>query len=204
MKIKLLVVSSLLLTMGLIASEHEVQLVAGKNFVDCKSILKDSKTAGIRVNKFLSTNNGLQLAYDKVRNIVGSKDAHRYSANYIHQQNDNNSNAHPFILLGGGYEDGAINSQGFYNAGAGISYAITDKVNLIGEVKGIKKHNDNNLDINTNVGFGIKIGTTTYNKPITEDATLNYIAPKIVKRKYITVEPLPAPVFSDDKVNCVK
>lgn len=205
MKTKLLVVSSLLLTtLSLNAVDYEVQLVRGKNFVDCKSKLKDSLTIGVRANTFLSKNNGLQLAYDKVQNIVDYRDAHRYSANYIHQQNENNSDAHPFLLLGGGYEDGINKNQGFYNAGAGLSYAVTNKVNIIGEVKAIRKHDDTNVDINTNLGIGLVIGKTAYNKPIVEDTTVNCIAPKMVTRKYISVEPLPAPIYVDDKVNCVR
>ena len=208
MKTKLLVVSSLLLTtLSLNAADYELQLVAGKDYCEIgKTTHTESNTAGVRLNTFLSKNNGIQVAYDKVRNLSGSKDAHRYSANYIHQQNENNSNLHPFILLGGGHEDGIAQGQGFFNAGAGVSYAVNNRVNLIAEVKAIKKHLDSDKLLNTNLGLGLVLGKTACNKAIAEDYTANYVAPKMVTRKYISVEPtpLPAPVFIDDKVNCVR
>ncbi len=182
------------------ATEVEIQLVGGKNFVDNDktSTYDDSTVLGVRNNIFVNQNNGVQLAYDRLKDVNGTLDFHRYSVNYIHEQKDNNSKIHPFVLLGAGYEDSDEN-QAFFDAGIGASAELTNKVNLIAEIKGIKKHN-NDFDVNTNIGLGLKIGNEPTNEAIKTDCVTENYATKLVNEEPCNINNN----FSDEKVNCVR
>lgn len=200
----LAILTTVLATSLLNAVEGEIQVVGGKNFVDRDktSVYNDANTLGVRTNVFVNTNNGIQLAYDRLKDVNGTKDYHRYSINYIHEQKDNNSNVHPFLLLGAGYEDGDEN-QAFFNAGVGATVEISKNVNLVAEIKGIRKHN-NDVDINTNLGLGLKIG----NEPINNETVVykddNCLAEKYVQ-KVVVKEPVNEEInFPDEKVKCVR
>ena len=198
---KTTILLSTLLTASLLnAADVELQLVGGKNFVDRDktSLYNDANTIGVRTNIFVNPNNGIQLAYDKLKDVNGTKDYHRYSINYIHEQKDNCSKVHPFILLGAGYENGDKN-QAFFNAGVGASTELTKNLNLIAEIKGIRKHN-RDFDINTNIGLGLELGAEPKNEVVKTDC---------ITEKYVTklVEEEPCDIhgnFSDEKVNCVR
>ena len=204
MKIKKgLIYTTILISSIISASEVELQLVSGKNFVDRDktSVYNDSNTLGVRTNVFVNQNNAIQLAYDRLKDANASKDYHRYSINYIHEQKDNNSKVHPFLLLGAGYEDGDKN-QAFFNAGVGASVEITKNVNLVAEIKGIRKH-DNDVDINTNLGLGLKVGVEPKNDETiiykNDCLTKKYIQ-KITAKKPCDIEEN----FPDEKVRCVR
>ena len=199
-KKSLLLATSLLAT-SLFATEVEIQAVAGKNFVDRNkvNVYEDTNTLGLRTNFYLSKNNALQLAYDEGQDVTANKDLHRYSVNYMHIQRDNNSRVHPFMLLGGGYEDGATN-EGFMNGGLGLNIELAHNLSLVGEIKGIKKNVSNDFDINTNLGLGIMIGKEPCNTPCKVDKSVE----KVVNR-YTVVEPVKKPCcVADDKIRCVK
>jgi len=193
-----LLISSLLAS-SLMANELELQVVGGKNFPDRKkiSIYDDANTLGFRTNIFFSKNNALQLAYDNVDKVDGKDDADRYSINYMRTQRDNNSIVHPFMLIGGGYEDGLEEGQGYMNAGFGATIELTNSVNLVGEIKGIKKNKDNDFDINTNIGLGFMFGQEPKNETLKTncDSDLEEIAPTLLESKAL---------FEDDKVNCLR
>jgi len=191
-----LILSSLIAT-SLLAGEVELQVVGGKNFPDRKkiSVYDDANTIGLRSNIFFSKNNALQIAYDKLNNVIDSKDAHRYSINYMGIQRENNSKVHPFFLIGGGYEDGVIEGQGFMNAGVGATIELTNRLNLVGEIKGIKKNEDDDFDVNTNIGLGLMFGQEPINEVVKTDCVIERVAPQLVKRQTIIV---------DDKTNCVR
>ncbi len=188
---------AVLLASSLSASEVEIQAVAGKNYVDnnTKSTYTDSNTLGVRNNIFFSKDNAIQLAYDRLKDVDGTKDAHRYSVNYMRIQRDNGSKVHPFMLIGGGYEDSTVKDQGFVNVGLGTTIELSNRVNLVGEIKGIKKNVDHDFDINTNIGLGIMFGNEPQNKVIKSDCMIEKIAPILVKRRTVIV---------DDKTNCVR
>ncbi len=184
------------------AADVELQLVGGKNFVDRDktSLLNDANTIGVRTNIFVNPNNGIQLAYDRLKDVNATTDYHRYSINYIHEQKNNCSKVHPFILLGAGYEDGDDN-QAFFNAGVGASTELSKHINLIAEIKGIRKHN-NDFDINTNIGLGLKLGSEPKNEVIKSDCITEKYATKLVVEEEPPCDA--SKNFSDEKVNCVR
>jgi hypothetical protein len=206
MKKGLLILLSSVLVSSLMANEVELQVVAGKNFPDHDKLDRyDYGTnLGVRSNFFLSTDNALQLAYDKIEGMdcfCDDEDVHRYSVNYLHISRDNGSSAHPFILFGGGYEDGVNKNQGFFDAGFGATISISKNINLVGEIKGIKKNVDNDFDINTNIGLGLKLGQEPQNKIVKVDCVTEKMAPRLVKRRVVI--PRKAMII-DDKINCVR
>jgi len=197
-KISLLLAATTLAS-SLLATEVELQVVAGKNIPDGDklSIYDDSTTIGVRSNFFLSTDNALQLAYDKIEDVnTANEDAHRFSVNYLHIARDNGSLAHPFVLFGGGYEDGVDEGQGFINLGVGMAVNITNRVSLLGEIKALRKNVSEDMEVNTNLGIGFMFGNEPKNVVIKKDCITEDIAPRLVK-------PLPVPV-TDDKSNCVR
>ena len=195
-----LLAATVLASSLLSAAEVEIQAVGGKNYVDCdkKSTYSDSTVLGVRNNIFVNQNNGVQLAYDRLKDVNGTLDFHRYSINYIHEQKDNDSKIHPFVLIGAGYEDGDEN-QAFVNAGVGASAELTNNINLIAEIKGIKKHN-NDFDVNTNIGLGLKVGNEPTNEVIKTDCVTENYATKLVNEEPCNINNN----FSDEKVNCVR
>ena len=195
-----LLITSILAT-SLLANEVELQITAGKNFPDNDKLdqFDEATTLGVRTNFFLSTDNALQLAYDKIESpacACDDEDAHRYGVNYLHIARDNGTLAHPFILIGGGYEDGVYDKQGFINLGVGMSVNITNNISFLGEIKGIRKNVTKDVELNTNLGIGFMFGNEPKNIVIKKD-TLCDIAPKLVK-------PLPIPVSSDEKLEAVR
>ncbi len=51
-----------------------------------------------------------------------------------------------------------VDSQMFYNGGAGIRYSVNNKVDLVGELQGIRKVEDQDTDLIGHVGVGYKFG----------------------------------------------
>ncbi len=184
-----LIVTAILATSLLNATEVEIQIVGGKNKAEnlytdpCSGYdYKDSNVVGIRDNIFLSKNNALQLAYDRLEDASSNgTNFHRYSINYLRTTRDINSKLHPFFLIGAGHEDGEI-GQKFFNYGIGATLEISNNINLVLESKAIKKH-DHNLDINTNIGLGLMIGNepTNIEPVIVQSPCITTYATKLVK-----------------------
>ena len=202
-----LLACSLLATTILTATEVEIQIVGGKNKAENPTTVpplgydfKSSNVLGVRNNLFLSKNNALQIAYDRLEDATtNGTNFHRYSINYLRTTRDIKSKLHPFFLIGAGHEDGEI-GQKFFNFGIGATFTVNDNFNLVLESKAIKKH-DHNLDINTNVGVGLIIG----NEPKNESVILktNCITERYVEK--ITEEPCDNKGnFPDEKVMCVR
>jgi len=204
MKKGLLVALSTILASSLFANGVELQVVKGRNFPDSSKLAQQyeiSNTIGVRTNFFLSTNNALQLAYDKIEDIKDNKDAHRYSVNYLHIERDNGTLTHPFILFGGGYEDGIKEGQGFINLGAGMAVNITNNISIVGEIKALRKNVNKDMEVNTNLGIGIMFGDEPHNVIIKKDCLSDKVATKLIREKI--VKPIAIPV-TDDKENCVR
>ena len=201
---KILGLSLVLLgTSTLFATEVEIQAVAGKNYVDNneKPQYRDSTNLGVRNNIFMNKNNAIQLAYDRIKDVDNSVDFHRYSINYLFEdRKNNNSKLHPFALAGAGYEDGTNKDQAFLNAGVGASINLDTNLNLILEVKALKKR-DLNIDVNTNIGLGIMLGSEPKNQPTKCDCITEKYAVKLVKPKVIDND---CETFVDEKVRCVR
>ena len=71
----------------------------------------------------------------------------------------------PYALVGMGYEklDRAeastnVDSQAFYNGGAGVRYSVNDKIDLVAETRVIHKVEDQDTDLIGTVGVGFKFG----------------------------------------------
>ncbi len=71
----------------------------------------------------------------------------------------------PFVLGGLGYErlhkseaSTNVDSQMFYNAGAGLRYNINDRVDLVAESRVIHKVEDQDTDLIGSLGLGFKFG----------------------------------------------
>jgi opacity protein-like surface antigen len=83
-----------------------------------------------------------------------------------------------------------VDSQMFYNGGAGLRYNVNDKVDLVAETRVIRKVEDDDTDIIGNVGVGFKFGNRaksiqdlaalTPPKPVTPVAPVAPVAPPAV------------------------
>ena len=192
MKLQALLLSSLVLG-GTLFAQMDIQIVGGKNYIEKKrkKTYNQATTYGIRTNFYLSKNNALQVAYDRLKDPKkGSKDANRYSVNYMGIYNNNNSIIHPFVLVGGGYENGVKKNQGFMNVGIGAQVELTQNLHLVGEIKGIKKNKDGAFDVNTNIGVGYSFAKEPDNdleEVKIEDCKLSKLPPQIIKPKPIVI-----------------
>ena len=97
----------------------------------------------------------------------------------------------PYVYSGFGYErvDNEYNgykSQGFFDAGMGLKYHITDKVNLLADIQGIKKFKDNDLDILASLGLGFFFGANTQSIPETT-APVVHVRPSVPTNREITI-----------------
>jgi cell division septation protein DedD len=118
-------------------------------------------------------------------------------------------------------------SQVFYNAGVGVKFGLTDRVNLVTEVKGIHKVENDDDDIIGTVGVGVKLGTIEKSRPKCDNSqamSLNEFAkmcktapqaapmpapaqklqsePQVVQQSEV-VEQAPVEEVVDEKVKCV-
>ncbi len=71
----------------------------------------------------------------------------------------------PYVLAGVGYErlhkseaSTNVDSQAFYNAGAGLRYNVNKRVDLVAETRVIHKVEDQDTDLLGSVGVGFKFG----------------------------------------------
>jgi cell division septation protein DedD len=169
-----LVISSLATT--LYAIKIEVMPTVGKAFKASDDSLQDDEILyGVRGTVFLNNEVGVQAAYEAstsnvLRNSGGAEtDIERVSVNAIYQK-DTGKRVRPYILVGMGNESthGSVapkqndGSQGFINAGAGLKFGLTKRVDVVTEAKWIRKLSNNDNDIIATVGLGVNTGV---NKP---------------------------------------
>ncbi len=89
-------------------------------------------------------------------------DIERYYINGLHEIH-NGSRLIPFVFAGFGYEQvntkrAGYDSGGFFNAGGGLKYKVSDRFALVSEAKAIKKFDDGDLDISAMLGLGLYFG----------------------------------------------
>ena len=105
--------------------------------------------------------------------INGVKEFHQLDKHFI-----------PYAFAGLGYENVndknlGIKSQGFFNAGGGLKYALSDRFRIVSEAKAIKKFRDNDLDIVATVGLGILFGKHTIQNDIEPNTPKLTVEPKV-------------------------
>jgi cell division septation protein DedD len=169
-----LVISSI--ATSLYAVKIEVMPTVGKAFKASDDSLQDDEILyGVRGTVFLNNEVGVQAAYEAstsnvLRNSGGAEtDIERVSVNAIYQK-DTGKRVRPYILVGMGNESthGSVapkqndGSQGFINAGAGLKFGLTKRVDVVTEAKWIRKLSNNDDDIIATVGLGVNTGV---NKP---------------------------------------
>jgi len=101
-----------------------------------------------------------------------STDVDRFYINGLHNIQTGYNRLNPYVYAGFGYErvDDEYNdykSQGFFDAGMGLKFALSERVNLLADIQAIKKFRDNDLDILTSVGLGFLFGSTKQVAPET-------------------------------------
>ena len=102
----------------------------------------------------------------------------------------------PYALVGVGYEklDRAeastnVDSQAFYNGGAGVRYSVNDKIDLVAETRVIHKVEDQDTDLIGTVGVGFKFGQQQAALSLADLAKRTPVSAPAVK-----VTPIAAPV----------
>ncbi len=125
-----------------------------------------------------------------------STDIDRFYVNGLHNINLNYNRLTPYIYAGFGYERvdkeyNDLKSQGFFDAGLGLKFKITDRVNILADVQGIKKFRDNDLDILASLGLGFFFGANTQSAPEVEAAK---VVPQETKREITIIKVKPETV----------
>ena len=126
----------------------------------------------------------------------------RFYINGLYEINNYNS-LFPFVFAGLGYEsvtDEAYEaqSQGFFNAGAGLKYKLNDKLNLITEAKAVKKFKNSDLDVVAAIGLGMMFEPTIQQREheiITQP--IPHIVPPVIES---TVEPIETMTYQEPPV----
>jgi hypothetical protein len=100
----------------------------------------------------------------------GNTDLHQFYINGVHELNTQFQELKPYVYGGFGYEHvteekNGLESQGFFDAGAGLKYRITDNINLISDIQAIKKFDDKSLDFLGSVGIGFLFGDSIKQAP---------------------------------------
>lgn len=133
--------------------------------------LQDDKIFfGVRGNVYINDNvaiqAGVEASTDNKMSDNGLTDLERVSLNAVYELN-NGYKVRPFGLIGFGGEKVHRNSpsnddsQLFFNAGGGLKFAISDRVDLVTEGKWLRKLENGDNDLIATIGLGIKIGETT-------------------------------------------
>jgi septal ring-binding cell division protein DamX len=144
----------------------------------------------------------------------GDTDIDRFYINGLHNIHTQYSKLTPYVYGGFGYENVSNelkdnDSQGFFNAGGGLKYNLTDKFNILADVQGIKKFNNHDLDILGSIGLGFFFGNAFQPAPEAVVASgLEEVTPAAPVRKVTVVQVKPQPVVvaevakivTDDKV----
>ncbi len=117
-------------------------------------------------------------------NSTQKTDIDRFYINGVKEFHQLNKHFIPYAFAGLGYENVndknlGIKSQGFFNAGGGLKYALSDRFRIVSEAKAIKKFRDNDLDIVATVGLGILFGKHTIQNDIEPNTPKLTIEPKV-------------------------
>ena len=161
----------------LYATQFEIMPTIGKKIGSKDATLDDSKILwGIRGTAYITPNIGVQVAGEtssaNPTSGGGNTDIERGSLNVLYEMDEMRMlRMRPYALVGAGYEmtHGATvkttndDSQMFYNAGVGVKLGVTDRVNLVTEVKGMHKADNGKNEVIGTVGVGVKLGAI--NKP---------------------------------------
>ncbi len=134
-----------------------------------------------------------------------STDIDRFYINGLHHIDTKYSRLNPYVYAGFGYERvedkyTSLDSQGFFDAGLGLKYALSDSISVLADVQGVKKFDDHDLDILASIGFGYFFGGVTQTPPETKvmpisakpkEVTIVKVAPAVIATNP-TVKALPS------------
>ncbi len=187
----------------LYAAQFEIMPTVGKKIANDDTTLDDSKVLfGLRGTAYVTPNIGIQgVVESSVDNPTaggGDTDIERGALNVIVQRGV--GKVKPYALAGVGYEATHGNSvkttnddsQMFYNAGVGLKFDLTDRLNLVTEVKGMHKVENDDDDIIGTVGLGVKLGAVAQKKPTCE--TPQALTLEQFSKMCKTTQPAPAPM----------
>ena len=221
---------------------NSVDILGGLNFTQDKSYLKNAPITGIRLNKCVTDNTFIQVGYDRLfnseykesddnskksrykkvdiksdKNYFEETDIDRFYLNGFYEFNNQNT-LFPYLLAGLGYErihNEKFNEEsgGFFNAGAGVKYKLTQNVNLITQATAVRKFKNNNIDFMAALGLGIALGSTgaqNYTPVVTQNryqesnvehelVTLIHEEPIVMPISYIEEDPIDARVSYEDE-----
>ncbi|MCH9814132.1 MAG: outer membrane beta-barrel protein [Epsilonproteobacteria bacterium] len=161
------------LATSLFAVKFEITPTIAKAVVKAdKDSLEDTEVLyGVRASAYLNDQVAIQASLessqDNTMSDTGKTDIERYALNVMYDMN-NGKRVHPYTIVGVGAEKThrvatpATNddSQGFINAGAGLKFDISDRINLMTEAKWQRKLENDDDDIIATVGVGVKLGST--------------------------------------------
>jgi opacity protein-like surface antigen len=225
---------SLLSTLAYAGPKYEITPMIGKkvyNYSDDAPRFDDGEVlVGVRGNVYFSERGSVQLGLEASKgNKMGTgtptadhgaeTDLERGMIN-LQYDVPSRGKITPFVMAGMGYEklhrdepSTNVDSQAFLNAGAGLKYAVNNRVDVIAEGRVIHKVEDKDNDAIASVGVGFKFGNSTCKsaavkgipvKALTmkELAALTPKKPPVEVAPVAPVEPVAAPVV-DAKVEAV-
>jgi len=161
-----------------------------------------SNTSGTDTGSNNGTNSGSTGGNDDTNTDVLSASSHdtdinRFYINGLHNITTSYSKLVPYVYGGFGYEHvenefSDNDSQGFFNAGGGLKYRVTDKLSLISDIQGIKKFRSHDLDILASLGLGVFFGAALQPEPEALVASgFTDVIPQAPKREITVVKVAP-------------
>ncbi len=208
---------SVLSTIAYAGPRYEVTPYVGKkiyNYSEDSPRFDDGEAlVGVKANAYIKPQVSVQLAVEaskenamvKVGEPNAWTDLERGMLNlqYDIPTKGKLSRVTPYVLGGIGYErlhkseaSTNVDSQAFYNAGAGLRYSVNQRVDVVAETRAIMKVEDQDKDIIATVGVGYKFGNDCNALSL---ADLKKRTPKVVK----IVEPVVASPIVAPKVEPV-
>ncbi len=108
-----------------------------------------------------------------LNSTYASTDIDRFYINGLHHINTKYCRLKPYVYAGFGYERvedeyAGLNSQGFFDAGLGLKYALSRNINVLADVQGVKKFDNYDLDVLASVGIGYLFGGMSQTAPETK------------------------------------
>ena len=205
---------SVLCTVVYAGPKYEITPYVGKkiyNYSDDAPRFDDGEALlGVKANVYIRPEVSVQLA------VEASKENHMFKTGEPNAWTDlergmlnlqydipNRTRVTPYVLGGLGYErlhnteaSTNVDSQAFYNAGAGLRYSVNDRVDLVAETRVIQKVEDKDTDLIGSLGMGLKFGNDCNALSL---ADLKNRTPKVVN----IVEPVAASTVVAPKVEPV-
>lgn len=163
---------SLVSTFAYAGPKFEITPMVGKkiyNYSDDAAHFDDGEALiGLRANAYVTDRVSVQLGGEASKNNRmsdgGETDLERGMVN-VQYDIPARGRVTPFVMAGGGYEKlhrttpDNVDSQAFYNAGAGLRYSINKKIDVVAEARAIHKVEDKDDDIIGSIGVGFKYGS---------------------------------------------